>query len=352
MSLANFFNRAINEVQIANLDATNLQINNVPFSGAGGGGGYDITSSDSSITLTSQSSGTIMDLTEAGNKWSTFSATSDVTLANNNVKNVSSLGFTNDMATFYYSAPSVAVSVGGGASGILYDTRYNKPALSDILSVNSGNASGGSMSNVGTIGCSNLTVSNSTGLITVTNTTSNTNGQVYSTLNPPPGSVGSAHYYNQLYVVPTQINLVPFVSTALSNTYFKLYTIPISNYPSCVHYVVNVSQIDFYLRSGSSTGTASMTMYLLDKTDLTSITQADLNKSTQAYAINPFTFTSGQTYNMNTAFTLEYQSETVPSALQIVFACNTPSITINRYGLYMAMVADTVPYTTLAEVTT
>ena len=169
---------------------------------------------------------------------------------------------------------------------------------------------------------------------------------------PEAVTVTQPHYYNQLYVVPSQINLVPFVSTALSNTYFKLYTIPIVNYPNCVHFVVNVSQIDFLFLNGSPTGTASMTMYLLDKTDLTSITQADLNKSTQAYAINPFTFTSGQTYNMNTAFTLEYQSDTAPSALLIVFACNTPSITINRYGLYMAMVADTVPYTTLAEVTT
>ena len=177
--------------------------------------------------------------------------------------------------------------------------------------------------------------------------------QVYDTLYNPPQAVTvtQPHYYNQLYVVPSQINLVPFVSTALSNTYFKLYALPIVNYPNCVHYVVNVSQIDFLFLNGSTTGTASMTMYLLDKTDLTSITQADLNKSTQAYAINPFTFTSGQEYNMNTAFTLEYQSDTVPPALQIVFACNTPGITINRYGFYGTLTADTIQYTTLAEVT-
>ena len=178
--------------------------------------------------------------------------------------------------------------------------------------------------------------------------------RVYDTLYNVPQAVTAIqpHYYNQLYVVPSQINLVPFVSTALSNTYFKLYSIPIVNYPNCLHYVVNVSQIDFLFLSGSTTGTASMTMYLLDKTDLTSITQADLNKSTQAYAINPFVFTSGQEYNMNTAFTLEYQSNTVPPALQVVFACNTPSITINRYGFYATLTADTIPYTTLAEVTT
>jgi hypothetical protein len=94
-------------------------------------------------------------------------------------------------------------------------------------------------------------------------------------------------------------------------------------------------------------------MYLLDKTDLTSITQADLNKCVQAYAINPFTFTSGQEYNMNTPFTLEYQSATVPPALQIVFAWNNATAsTVNRYGLYMALTADTIPYSTLAEVTT
>ena len=148
MSMANFINRLTGEVEFQNLDAMNLQINNVPFSGSGGGGSTSITSSDNSITVTPTTNQ--VDLTNAGTKWSTFNATSNVNLNNHSLNNVSSILIDN-VASIYYDVPSLAITVGGGPSGILYDSHYNKPSLSDVLSVNSGDGLGNSITNVNSI---------------------------------------------------------------------------------------------------------------------------------------------------------------------------------------------------------
>ena len=176
--------------------------------------------------------------------------------------------------------------------------------------------------------------------------------RVYDTLYniPPSVSIVQSQYYNQQYLISSQINLVPFVSTALTNTYYRMYSIPIVNFPNCCHYYCDVTEIIFFFRNTVTTSTASMTIYLLDKTDLTSITAVDLEKSVQSYAVAPFTYTASQNYNMTTPFTLEYQSQTPPVALSIVMTSNSDFSSVNRYGLYFNVRADTIPYTTLLAV--
>ena len=145
--MANFFNRLTNEIQIQNLDATNLQINNIPFSGGGGGSGGDvITSSDNSITVSQ--TGNEINITNAGINWSTYAATSEVDMSECNFNNISAVEFssfsTQKSISLYQGATSVVglnglyISDGGnnaGNIGNIYDSFSNKPTLSDILSV-------------------------------------------------------------------------------------------------------------------------------------------------------------------------------------------------------------------------
>ena len=182
MSMANFFNRLTGEIEIQNLDAMNLQINNIPFNGGSGGGGISsITSSDSSVTVLSQNSGASMNLTNAGSKWSTFNATSNVNLNNNSITNLNGISFDGNEVALYYNAPSLGISVAGGASGVVYDSEYNKPSLSDVLSVNSGNGLGNNITNVNSISCTSLLVNNNA---------------VYSASNPPPQMITQKYKHN------------------------------------------------------------------------------------------------------------------------------------------------------------
>ena len=239
MSMANFFNRATNEIQFQNLDATNLQINNVPFSGSGGGSDT-IVSSDSSIVVTNTTGQ--VDITQAGKNWSSFDASSNVDFNLKNINHIGSISFDNNLMAIYYNSPSIAVSVGGGASGTLYDTEYNKPGLSDIL-IGNPNALGYNMTGVGNITATNLTVSNATGVINVVNTATSATGLVYSSLNPQPN--GANHN-----ILNYQLKTVPQCTFTNSSTPASVYTFTNVAIQTAKYFNLKISSIPFTTESG------------------------------------------------------------------------------------------------------
>ena len=308
MSMANFFNRLTGEIEFQNLDAMNLQINNVPFSSGSGGGSTSITSSDSSITVTSTSNQ--VNITNAGNKWSTFNATSNVNLHNNSITNLNGLSFDGNEVALYYNAPSLGISVAGGASGVVYDSEYNKPSLSDVLSVNSGNGLGHNITNVNSISCTSLLVNNNA---------------VYSASNPPPQMI--TQKYKQQIVNSVSYTLPNYTNSG-SDTYWKLYSFNTANYPSCSNFLVNITNIGFNIVTQSGTGNISADMYLIDNATLNTITPQDLAKSKISYSLNTaWGDGTGALPNYTTNFQLFYANTTAvcPQNLSIVFQCNNLS---------------------------
>lgn len=311
MSMANFFNRLTGEIEIQNLDAMNLQINNIPFNGGSGGGGISsITSSDSSVTVLSQNSGASMNLTNAGSKWSTFNATSNVNLNNNSITNLNGISFDGNEVALYYNAPSLGISVAGGASGVVYDSEYNKPSLSDVLSVNSGNGLGNNITNVNSISCTSLLVNNNA---------------VYSASNPPPQMI--TQKYKQQIVNSVSYTLPNYTNSG-SDTYWKLYSFNTANYPNCSNFLVNITNIGFNIVTQNATGNISADMYLIDNATLNTITPQDLAKSKISYSLNTaWSDGTGALPNYTTNFQLFYSNSTsiCPQNLSIVFQCNNLS---------------------------
>jgi hypothetical protein len=109
-------------------------INATTINGGGGGGGItSVTSSDSSLTVTSQNNGATMNLTNAGNKWSTFSASGNINVANHAITNVNNI----EIGTGTLTCPSNILTITNAGTGHYYDDHFNKPTISDVASAGS-----------------------------------------------------------------------------------------------------------------------------------------------------------------------------------------------------------------------
>lgn len=129
-----------------NVDTINANVIN----GGGGGNGTSITSSDGSITVVN-GTGT-SDLKNAGQNWAKFSANAEVNMSGNAIQNLASFTFSSfstasplTMYQGYTGGKSLngvyisdAPQGSGGNTGNIYDSKFNKPALSDVLIVGDG----------------------------------------------------------------------------------------------------------------------------------------------------------------------------------------------------------------------
>ena len=143
---------------VINCDVLNATVIN----GGGGGGGVTITSSDKSMNVTN-GKGTV-DLTDAGCNWSKYQAVAEVNMGNNALQNLSSFQFSpfsTSKALTMYQGYTNATGLNGlyvsdmglgqvGNIGNIYDSKFNKPVLSDVL-LASGDGGGYNISNVRTL---------------------------------------------------------------------------------------------------------------------------------------------------------------------------------------------------------
>jgi uncharacterized membrane protein len=200
--------------------------------------------------------------------------------------------------------------VAGGASGVVYDSEYNKPSLSDVLSVNSGNGLGNNITNINSISCTSLLVNNNA---------------VYSASNPPPQMI--TQKYKQQIVNSVSYTLPNYTNSG-SDTYWKLYSFNTANYPNCSNFLVNITNIGFNIVTQSGTGNISADMYLIDNATLNTITPQDLAKSKISYSLNTaWSDGTGALPNYTTNFQLFYSNITsvCPQNLSIIFQCNNLS---------------------------
>ena len=139
MSLASFLNSnediSFPEINCGVLNASTINASVIN----GGGGSVNITSSDSSITVT-KGTGTF-DLTNSAQKWSSFSADAQVNMGTNALQNLSACSFSNfssPKSLTLYQNYSMGVGLNGlyisdggaqgsGNVGNLYDSYFNKP---------------------------------------------------------------------------------------------------------------------------------------------------------------------------------------------------------------------------------
>lgn len=204
MSLASILdsNKDLYESEIVCGTLTASVINATTINGGGGGGGItSVTSSDSSLTVTSQNNGSTMNLTNAGQKWSTFNATSSVNVANHAITNVAEL----DLGTGDFTCPNNILTITNGSVGHYYDDHFNQPTMSDVAGAGS-SAGGYDITDVGNFKCTKyleigngITGSSQIHFCYTDGTTTSDNIQLIGS----SGGLGAQYYHNGANPVTT-----------------------------------------------------------------------------------------------------------------------------------------------------
>jgi hypothetical protein len=158
MALRNIWDQIQNQFVVNALDANILEIDNIPIN-TSGGGSTTLSNSDSSITVTPVTGG--YSLSNAGQNWSTHSATSNVNLNNNNLVGATNVSIGNCTLGQSYSGPATITISNNTTTGTVFDTAINYPYISTILTKNS-SALGKSLTNLNILTAANGTFSGST----------------------------------------------------------------------------------------------------------------------------------------------------------------------------------------------
>lgn len=171
MSLRQIYNINQNEFAVPSLDVNNFQINNADVIPSQIDGGISsVTSSDNSCVVTVTNG--VADITNTSRNWASVPANAEVVMNEGQISGLANFTFApfaqSTPLTLYQSYtndpnvnPTLCVTEDYGSTtyGQIYDTYYNKPALSDVLSLSAPNtAAGASITDVGSLNCTSLTV--------------------------------------------------------------------------------------------------------------------------------------------------------------------------------------------------
>ena len=303
MSLASFLNSnediSFPEINCGVLNASTINASVIN----GGGGGVNITSSDSSITVT-KGTGTF-DLTNAAQKWSSFSADAEVNMGTNALQNLSACSFSN------FSSPKSLTLYQNYSMGVGLNGLY----ISDGGAQGSGNV-----------------------------------GNLYdSYFNKPPAPV----HFRQ--IVDLKNAAVPKWTNQGSNGYSStIIQFDTSKYPTCTHFTFNLQMFGIPSTggSGSSGSFGGLGLYITDSLLL----PVDDTKSISSARLNTLNYTNGAGitwFPQDSSWLLEYVSTTPPanSNLFLLIATLQSVIDLGAVNVIGNFTADNVQSTVLPLLT-
>lgn len=281
-------------------------VNATTINGGGGGGGISsVTSSDSSLTVTPLNSGATINLTNAGQKWSTFNATTGVNLANHAINNVYSIGIGN--GSLGYTGNILTYTASGTAH--YYDDHYNQPTMSDVAGAGS-SAGGYNITDVGSLACNSLSCPAISGVSTI-------NGSAY-----PPSSTSVTHAkmsFTSATGMEDEVVMNTNVAGLLPSAYYGtktqnsgvigIWTAQAFAMPTggMSHVRMLINEVTFTVQSSGSTYSGGYIFYLTTLNNFNGSTNtivAELSRNINPPIING-TFNNGQQYTLNN-IELEY----------------------------------------------
>lgn len=357
MSLANFYDINQNQIIIPSLDAMNLEINNIPFNGSGGNSNIlNITSSDGSVNITN-TSGTV-NITNAGQNWSNFQSINEVNMNGNNFLNLSGFSMqsfsTANNLTLYQGFSGCSglngmyltdgAQGGAGNVGNVYDSKFNPPTLSDCL-IASTSAGGYDITEIGKLSCGtslsigNLSISNVSGILNITNGVKT--GKIYdSVINVPPSSIP----YSQYRQVATIKNVLSsnWTNYGSDGSLSTLYTFDLTQYPNCRHFTLNLSELDILNTEGQGT-LYGISLYLMDTNTMPSNGMQGYTNSLNSVALPSTTFNNNNvSYTPTTTpWIIEYGSQATPANLYLMAFTSNSLPTLEYVNIYFNLEADT-----------
>lgn len=198
MSLSNYYDYSGNRMSVPKLNATVFSINNVPVAGGGGGvaqnlaqvlavgtdgGGAEITNVsnigvDGEIEITNSSGNCYLSLNPnaagggAADHYFSLECADDTEIKlihNDGTTDFDLLTLKSNGLLIENATTGLQLKSNDGATtGAVYDSTFNKPALSDVLSTTVANNCGGaSLTGLGDVACQNITVTAQTSTVTV-----------------------------------------------------------------------------------------------------------------------------------------------------------------------------------------
>ena len=186
---------------------------------------------------------------------------------------------------------------------------------------------------------------------------SNGPSRIYdSVYNPPPSVSGSSVViYNQNYIIPSiNANSAIVNNSNVSNNFVVLKNLTTSNYPNCTHYVLNINSIvcmltnfqasNFYLDFALISNRGGV---------LTNITQSDLNKNFTIPRFTQTNYTAGNNFTISDIQIEFYDNSGINNMMLVCFSygLTLPSVfTISSINFNVR--ADNIGvYTDLANIT-